>query len=95
MTKTTATLLALSSLSACTAQVGVHEAIDLPKDSAATCAQQCDDLGLVFEGVALVGTSVACLCAPHGAQTRKSMRQAGAIFALLSQEQDQEAPTLP
>jgi hypothetical protein len=96
MIRTTASFLGLASLTACTAQVGVHEAIDLPRDAAATCEQQCDDIGLVFDGVAIVGNSVACLCAPRGALDARSgkKRRAGAAHVLVAEDQGDNGPTL-
>ncbi len=96
MKKTTVSLLALSSLAACTAQVGLHEAIDLPKDSAATCERQCDSIGLEFDGVAIVGTSVACLCEPRDAPAAsQSRRRAGAAHAVAIEDADDPEPTFP
>jgi hypothetical protein len=51
-------------ISACGTSVGAGDASTLPDDVAQTCTDQCESLGLDFDGVAVGKRSVDCICEP-------------------------------
>lgn len=88
-------LLSVVALGACAPQVGMHSALELPQGAAKTCTAQCEQLGLVFDGVAIVGVAVACICRPAGAPVvttvgETSSRRARGATVLLTNSEDME-----
>lgn len=77
-------LVFLVSAASCTAQVGVHHSVEVPPDSATVCADQCKHVGLRFDGVAMVGATVACICVPadSAASSRTTRAAAAALVPL-------------
>ena len=94
MTTRTLALFATCCLLGCTAQVGVHQSVDLPSDAAATCERQCEHVGLDFDGLAIVSNNVACLCSRPGAPSALTATQRAAASSTLASEDDDE-PSLP
>ena len=61
-------VLAVLSLSACMATVGV-DARSIPADAAQTCARHCQTIGMRLSAVAIMADNVGCVCQPAGAPT--------------------------
>ena len=59
-------VLAVLSLSACMATVGV-DARSIPPDAAQTCARHCQTIGMRLSAVAIMAENVGCVCQPAAA----------------------------
>ena len=99
-------LMALLSLSACMATVGV-DARSIPPDAAQTCARHCQTIGMRLSAVAIMAENVGCVCQPAGApaasapaagefgtppggMTTIAAQQAAAAVALQQRQQQQQ-----
>lgn len=58
--------LAVLSLSACMATVGV-DARSIPPDAGQTCARHCQTIGMRLSAVAIMAENVGCVCQPAAA----------------------------
>ncbi len=56
-----ALLVLLGSFVACSAPVG-RGGLHLPKDAPATCAEQCESLGMGLDSVVIMAGNVGCVC---------------------------------
>lgn len=88
-------LLVFLALGGCTAQVGMHPSIELPPDTAAICEQQCADIGMALDAVAIVGVGVACVCEKPGAsaKTNRAARVAAAVELVRAHDDEEVSPT--
>lgn len=87
-------LLVFLALGGCAAQVGMHPSIELPPDTAAICEQQCTDIGMAFDAVAIVGAGVVCVCAKPGRTAdNRAARVAAAVELVRAHDDEEVSPT--
>jgi hypothetical protein len=85
--KTIVWLLALCA-AGCTAPVGVRN-VSVPPDAAATCASQCNGIGLSLSSVVIMAEHVGCVCgaAPAAAPAAPGAAAGGMAAIMIAQEQ--------
>ncbi|MBN2194184.1 MAG: hypothetical protein JW751_15310 [Polyangiaceae bacterium] len=68
----------------CMAPVGSQ--IRIPPGAAATCAKQCDRIGMTLRAVAIMANSVGCVCLP-ATSGRTAVATTAGMATILMQEQ--------
>lgn len=84
------TVALLVSSVACSAPVG-RGGLHLPKDAPATCAEQCESMGMGLDSVVIMAGNVGCVCRAQKSVAAGSLDGSGAagMAALLVQSRNQ------
>src|SRR5436305_13259969 len=77
--------IALIFVMACTAPVG--STIDVPRNSAATCAGYCQSIGLPLQSVVIMANNVGCVCNAQPAAPSGAPAASGGVTAVMMAEE--------
>jgi hypothetical protein len=73
-----------------TANVGVGERVEIPKDSATKCSSLCGTIGLTLDSVVVMASTVGCVCRAAPATSASSAASGGMAAIMLQEEEEQQ-----
>jgi hypothetical protein len=73
-----------------TANVGVGERVEIPKDSATKCSSLCGSISLTLDSVVVMASTVGCVCRAAPAASASSAASGGMAAIMLQQEERQQ-----
>ena len=84
-------LLALFLAAGCPVAVGAGNGMyTVPRDTARTCWDQCQSIGLELSGVALMANTAGCICQPGQASAREGAAATAGMATIMMQQQELE-----